>query len=432
MASILKATPGRHHVPEPRLQAAAQRLDALVRELQSVEGALASSRVAEAPATDVAAQLASSRAHHAAILEAIESEQDAADTATAAAAYAEARAERAEAEALASATALDAVRAELVDLERNLQYDGLERSLQYDGLPPHGAAARAAAHPAEPWELNYDLPSHNGTFESASEEGKFDKFDKFDKFEHEAELERLRVALEEACESRAAEAKRAHRLEKEAKTAKAGSAAALASAEKQIQSSRASERSLREQLLERDALQQQLEEQLEAASIAALEHTAHGRETPSEQMPSVADRLAEVDRQVTCTHFPHMSHPILPIFQNLIRCFDRQESKLAAEKLAMARREAKLVETQQMVAEELSDMQRLVRVKQLGPALLRLTAEKKQALAQLAPLRHSNAQLSTEINFTEGEMARLRAHNAQLCERLRQQQQQLQVGPEMD
>ena len=127
-----------------------------------------------------------------------------------------------------------------------------------------------------------------------------------------------------------------------------------------------------------------------------------------------------------------MSHPILPIFQNLIRCFDRQESKLAAEKLAMARREAKLVETQQMVAEELSDMQRLVRVKQLGPALLRLTAEKKQALAQLAPLRHSNAQLSTEINFTEGEMDRLRAHNAQLCERLRQQQQQLQVGPEME
>ena len=52
MASILKATPGRHHVPEPRLQAAAQRLDALVRELQSVEGALASSRVAEAPATE--------------------------------------------------------------------------------------------------------------------------------------------------------------------------------------------------------------------------------------------------------------------------------------------------------------------------------------------------------------------------------------------
>ena len=425
MASILKATPGRHHVPEPRLQAAAQRLDALVRELQSVEGALASSRVAEAPATDVAAQLASSRAHHAAVLEAIESEQDAADAATAAAAYAEARAERAEAEALASATALDAVRAELVDLERRLQYDGLERRLQYDGLPPHGAAARAAAHPAEPWELNYDLPSHNGTFESASE-------GKFDQFEHEAELERLRVALEEACESRAAEAKRAHRLEKEAKTAKAGSAAALASAEKQIQSSRASERSLRAQLLERDALQQQLEEQLEAASIAALEHTAHGRETPSEQMPSVADRLAEVDRQVICTPFPPMSPPILPIFQDLIRRFDRQESKLAAEKLAMARREAKLVETQQMVAEELSDMQRLVRVKQLGPALLRLTAEKKQALAQLAPLRHSNAQLSTEINFTEGEMARLRAHNAQLCERLRQQQQQLQVGPEMD
>ena len=300
MASILEATPGRHHVPEPRLQAAAQRLDALVRELQSVEGALASSRVAEAPATDVGAQLASSRAHHAAILEAIESEQDAADTATAAAACAEARAERAEAEALASAAALDAVRAELVDLERRLQYDG---------LPPHGAAARAAAHPAEPWELNYDLPSHDGTFESASE-------GKFDKFEHEAELERLRVALEEACESRAAEAKRAHRLEKEAKTAKAGSAAALASAEKQLLSSRASERSLRAQLLERDALQQQLEEQLEAASIAALEHTAHGRETPSEQMPSVADRLAEVDRQVICTHFPHMSRPILRIFQN--------------------------------------------------------------------------------------------------------------------
>ena len=300
MASILEATPGRHHVPEPRLQAAAQRLDALVRELQSVEGALASSRVAEAPATDVAAQLASSRAHHAAVLEAIESEQDAADAATAAAAYAEARAERAEAEALASAAALDAVRAELVDLERRLQYDG---------LPPHGAAARAAAHPAEPWELNYDLPSHDGTFESASE-GKL-----FDKFEHEAELERLRVALEEACESRAAEAKRAHRLEKEAKTAKAGSAAALASAEKQIQSSRASERSLRAQLLERDALQQQLEEQLEAASIAALEHTAHGRETPSEQMPSVADRLAEVDRQVICTHFPICHTPFSPYFR---------------------------------------------------------------------------------------------------------------------
>ena len=44
----------------------------------------------------------------------------------------------------------------------------------------------------------------------------------------------------------------------------------------------------------------------------------HTMDASSQAKPSSAERRCLISHS---THFPHMSHPILPIFQNLIRCF---------------------------------------------------------------------------------------------------------------
>ena len=71
-------------------------------------------------------------------------------------------------------------------------------------------------------------------------------------------------------------------------------------------------------------------------------------------------------------------------------------------------------------AQELTELQALVQGEQpYGKAVLRLTAERKEAQEQLAPLERKAQLLEAELDRVQTESQRLRARNAQLLERER-------------
>ena len=71
-------------------------------------------------------------------------------------------------------------------------------------------------------------------------------------------------------------------------------------------------------------------------------------------------------------------------------------------------------------AQELTELQALVQGEQpYGKAVLRLTAERKEAQEQLAPLERKAQLLEAELDRLQTESQRLRARNAQLLERER-------------
>jgi len=101
-----------------------------------------------------------------------------------------------------------------------------------------------------------------------------------------------------------------------------------------------------------------------------------------------------------------------------------------AELLECGAREARLLEAQKLVARELNELQELLdqsavdQGSNLGKAVLRLTAERRDALEALAPAEAKAEGLTAELERAQADAQKLRQRNVLLLERLRETRRQ--------
>ena len=104
--------------------------------------------------------------------------------------------------------------------------------------------------------------------------------------------------------------------------------------------------------------------------------------------------------------------------------FAQERGSVQAAAAEMRGREARMVESQQLLAAELSELQGLLQGEEpLGEALVRLANEKQQAEAALAPMTRVARESEEQQTELLAENDRLRARNATLLERERVRRQ---------
>lgn len=104
--------------------------------------------------------------------------------------------------------------------------------------------------------------------------------------------------------------------------------------------------------------------------------------------------------------------------------FARERDSLRAAAAEIAGRETRLLDSQEMLAAELAELQGLLAGQEsYGEALVRLSQERQQAHGELGPAKRRVRELEEETARLQGDCDRLRARNATLLERERRRRQ---------
>ena len=99
---------------------------------------------------------------------------------------------------------------------------------------------------------------------------------------------------------------------------------------------------------------------------------------------------------------------------------EEEREQLQRTASAAARREARRAETAELIAQELAELQSVLASQEPpGPALIRISRERQQALEQLKPAQRRIAELEEDLEAYQEQVSRLKRRNAELLERER-------------
>ena len=99
---------------------------------------------------------------------------------------------------------------------------------------------------------------------------------------------------------------------------------------------------------------------------------------------------------------------------------EEEREQLQRTASAAARREARRAETAELIAQELAELQSVLASQEPpGPALIRISRERQQALEQLKPAQRRIAELEEDLEAYQKQVSRLKRRNAELLERER-------------
>ena len=101
-------------------------------------------------------------------------------------------------------------------------------------------------------------------------------------------------------------------------------------------------------------------------------------------------------------------------------CLEDEREQLQRTAQAASRREARRAESAELIAQELSELQAVLgNSEPPGPALIRISRERMQALEQLKPAQRRIEELEEDLDEYEKQLRRLKRRNDELLERER-------------
>ena len=172
---------------------------------------------------------------------------------------------------------------------------------------------------------------------------------------------------------------------------------------------------------ELDEMREQITKQQALLQQQAMAPAAAAPFTPGYATPGIAMRGTPASAAATVTEEERAVQT--EALERAALALEEEREQLQRTAQASARREARRAETQEIIAQELADLQAVVEgMDQPGPALIRISRERMDALEQLRPMQRRVDELEEDLEAYEKQIERLKARNAALLERERRRQ----------